>query len=563
MQRTTLNHWFQRNASRPVALAALFIALAWVMLLWAFNGEISSRNREGARQLANLLNLSLNQKNRTLTESLLFSSHVNFNAEAAAICQGDRVVISSNGDNSYCREPGSWIYPKDTYQIPGNSDFRLMVTFSRFSDPGNNWRFLLFGMIFTGACYFLLYRIKDRFWKDVFLPLQAGIFNDTPMAIEEFENVRQKRKMIEEAKEREAVLIAVLENKSKVAHNIKSPLRTLQLIEQSIRQAIPERQAKLLEGAVDSINHILGEQQAAFVVGSEKTASRESTKTQKPERVLVSEFLDETLAQKSAEYVTQKNLTFTVDHSGIPFGTFCEVVKHEFRAILSNLVNNSADAIGKNAGSIKLLAAVQDGTLFITVSDNGSGVPQDRRDSIFDKGVTFKEGGTGFGLYHARQYLEQWNGTIKCLSPSDGASFEITMPVVGAPAWFADHVDAVSKKNVVVLDDNRLIHRLWKDRFHSIAGMSETKFYFLSSEEEFETCLGQIGSEISQTIILCDYDLNLPNKTGLDILRAYGVSSMALMVTNNFQSDELIQECEKEQIQILPKPCIYSVPINS
>lgn len=564
MKSMTLNRWFQKNASRPLALAAIFIALVWIVLLWAFNSEISSQQREGARQLANLLNLSFSQKNRVLTESLLSSSHVNFAAEAAAICQGNRVIISSNADNSYCQQPGSWFYPKMAYQIPGSDAFNLLITFSRFGDRANIWRFFLFGLIFTGGCYVLLYKIKNRFWNDLFLPLQAGMFNDTPMPIEEFEQVRQKRKVIEEAKEREAVLHAVLENKSKVAHNIKSPLRTLRLIQQSVQGKIPERESKLLDSVADSINNILGEQQTEFASSSEAMATRaETTNPQAPELVLISDFLDETLAQKSAEYARQKNISLSVDHSGVPFGAFANVIKHEFRAILSNLVNNSVEAIGKKSGRVEIIAAVKNNSLHIRVNDTGGGIPENRREQIFEKGVSFKEGGTGFGLYHARQYLAQWSGTIEYLPCQGGTSFEILLPTAKAPAWFADRIGALTKRNIIVLDDNRLIHRLWKDRFQSMPSMEATKIYFLSSEEEFEACLSQIAAEVSETIILCDYDLNLSNKTGLDIVRAYGVASLTTMVTNNFQSGELIQECHKEQIRILPKPCIHAVPITA
>lgn len=93
--------------------------------------------------------------------------------------------------------------------------------------------------------------------------------------------------------------------------------------------------------------------------------------------------------------------------------------------------------------------------------------------------------------------------------------------------------------------------------------MEGAKLHFLSSEEELEACLGEIASEVSETIILCDYDLNQAGKTGLDIVRAFGVAPLTTMVTNNFQSGALIAECLREKIRILPKPCIHSVPITA
>ncbi|MGE3263155.1 MAG: sensor histidine kinase [Bacteriovoracia bacterium] len=560
----TLNHWFQRNASRPFALLAVFIALVWLVHLWAFNSEISTQQREAARQLANLLSLSSSQKNRVLTESLLDSSHLSFAAEAAAMCNGGVVVASSNADNSFCGRPGSFFYPKMSFPIPGSGGAQLVTTYSRFGERSNIWRFFLFGLALTWGCYVLLYKIRERFWRDIFLPFQAGMMDDQPLPIVEFEQVRQKRKLIVQAKEREAVLQAVLEHKSKVAHNIKSPLRTLQLLLQSLKGKIPEREEHLLEGVADSVNDILGEQQAPFANGGEVSdALAGNPQPQEPELVLVSDFLDEVLAQKSAEYARQKAISLSVDQSEVPFGTFARVVRHEFLAILSNLVNNGVEAIGRRAGRVEIVARVKDGAIQIQVRDTGPGVPEDRREKIFEKGVSFKQGGTGFGLFHARQYLAQWQGTIQCLPSPQGAIFEIGLPEAKAPPWFADRVAALAKRNVIILDDNRLIHRVWKERFRNLPGMERARLHFLSSEEELEACLGEIAAEVSDTIILCDYDLNLAGKTGLDIVRAYGVASLTTMVTNNFQSGALIAECLREKIRILPKPCIHSVPITA
>lgn len=564
MKPITLNRWFQRNASRPIALLGIFIALVWAVVLWTLNGQISNQQREAARQLANLLSLSSSQKNRVLTESLLDSSHLNFSAKAAAMCSGGVLIASSNADNSYCGRPGSFFYPKMSFPIPGSGGVQLVATYSRFGDRAEVWHPLLLALALTWGCFLLLYKMKKGFWRDIFLPFQAGMVNDSPIPIEEFEQVRQKRKLIVQAKEREAVLQAVLEHKSKVAHNIKSPLRTLRLLLQSLKGKISEHEEHLLEGVVDSVNDILGDQQAPFANGGEVSgALAGNPQSQEPEFVLVSDFLDEALAQKSAEYAKQKSVSLSVDQSAVPFGTFARVVRHEFLAILSNLVNNGVEAFGRRAGRVEVVARVKGGALQIQVRDTGPGVPEDRREKIFEKGVSFKQGGTGFGLFHARQYLEHWGGSIRCLPSPQGAIFEIGLPEAKAPPWFADRVAALAKRNVIILDDNRLIHRVWKERFRNLPGMEGAKLHFLSSEEELEACLGEIASEVSETIILCDYDLNQAGKTGLDIVRAFGVAPLTTMVTNNFQSGALIAECLREKIRILPKPCIHSVPITA
>lgn len=186
------------------------------------------------------------------------------------------------------------------------------------------------------------------------------------------------------------------------------------------------------------------------------------------------------------------------------------VVKHQFRAILSNLINNAVEAIGSKSGQVLLEAASRDGVLQIRINDNGCGIPPARKENIFEKGVTSKIQGTGYGLFHARQYLSQWGGKIECLpiDPGQGSTFEITLPLSKAPTWFAENLEVRSKRNIVVLDDDVLIHKVWKERLQPTINGNITKLHFAANESEFEACMDQIGSEISESMILCDYDLS-------------------------------------------------------
>jgi signal transduction histidine kinase len=65
------------------------------------------------------------------------------------------------------------------------------------------------------------------------------------------------------------------------------------------------------------------------------------------------------------------------------------------------------------------------------VEDNGEGVPQDRRDEVFEifnqGGRT--DGGTGIGLAICRRIVERYGGDIRVeSSESGGARFCFTVP---------------------------------------------------------------------------------------------------------------------------------------
>ncbi len=104
------------------------------------------------------------------------------------------------------------------------------------------------------------------------------------------------------------------------------------------------------------------------------------------------------------------------------------------RQVLVNLVVNGRDAtsaVGVEGGVITISAREHDGTIRLTVSDNGPGVSEDLADSIFEPFVTTRGrgSGTGLGLAICRAIVESHAGTIELDSRAgEGARFTITLP---------------------------------------------------------------------------------------------------------------------------------------
>lgn len=98
------------------------------------------------------------------------------------------------------------------------------------------------------------------------------------------------------------------------------------------------------------------------------------------------------------------------------------------------VVDNLMDNARKNgARQLKMVARKNKrGKVEIAVSDDGRGMDENRVDArkIFDKGYTSTEGGTGLGLFHARQVLQKMGGQIE-LDPNRDkgrVDFVITLP---------------------------------------------------------------------------------------------------------------------------------------
>ena len=68
------------------------------------------------------------------------------------------------------------------------------------------------------------------------------------------------------------------------------------------------------------------------------------------------------------------------------------------------------------------------GTLILEISDDGRGIPGEVRPQIFEPFFTTRTGGTGLGLFLARELAEANAGRLELLESGSGARFRLTMP---------------------------------------------------------------------------------------------------------------------------------------
>lgn len=114
--------------------------------------------------------------------------------------------------------------------------------------------------------------------------------------------------------------------------------------------------------------------------------------------------------------------------------------------ILLNLVKNAAEAVDPANGEIHLATSYHHGVriavpgsservhlpLQVTVRDNGPGVPEEIRASLFEPFVTTKRGGQGLGLALVAKLVADQGGLIECDSRPGRTVFRLSLPV--APA---------------------------------------------------------------------------------------------------------------------------------
>ena len=96
-----------------------------------------------------------------------------------------------------------------------------------------------------------------------------------------------------------------------------------------------------------------------------------------------------------------------------------------------NLVKNALDSLAGKEGTIRIAyGGVHGGRAVYRVADDGDGVPEQLRGSLFDVGVTTKQGGWGVGLSLARRIVVEVHGGALRLEDSDaGAVFALELPL--------------------------------------------------------------------------------------------------------------------------------------
>jgi C4-dicarboxylate-specific signal transduction histidine kinase len=110
------------------------------------------------------------------------------------------------------------------------------------------------------------------------------------------------------------------------------------------------------------------------------------------------------------------------------------VEKHKVLQILVNLIRNAkyaCDDSGRDDKQITLRVANSDGTVKISVEDNGVGIAPENLTRIFGHGFTTRKEGHGFGLHSGALAAKDLGGTLKAFSngSGQGAVFTLELPL--------------------------------------------------------------------------------------------------------------------------------------
>jgi signal transduction histidine kinase/ActR/RegA family two-component response regulator/Flp pilus assembly protein TadD len=250
--------------------------------------------------------------------------------------------------------------------------------------------------------------------------------------------------------------------------------------------------------------------------------------------------------------------------------------KQQLQQVVMNLVLNARDAV-EEGGTITVSTSqpalnrikvpanrspAESGYVMLAVSDDGTGIPREIQDRIFDPLFTTKESGegTGLGLSVVHGIVTQLDGWIDIQSEvGAGATFNIYLPRAAVCP-----IDAESERGMVaesslghgekilLVEDNQ-------DVLDFVAALLEARGYSVVKSLTKKQALRSFQDE-SGEIDLLFIDVMLPDGSGIDLARELGEQSpgIPVIIGSGFTpSKEAWDFVESNEVPFLEKP--YSV----
>ena len=390
---------------------------------------------------------------------------------------------------------------------------------------------------------------------------------------------------------------------AQVAHDIRSPLAALEAIVGAVNK-LPEEERLIIRSAVNRIkdiaNHLLEKNrgQAKGEDGSWRLEDGGGKEKKDPspsptDIYLLSSLIEPLITEKRLQFRSHSSIDITANLDASSYGLFAKVEPREFKRVLSNLINNSVEAL-KEKGSVTVNLASDKDWVLLKVQDNGPGIPKEILAKIGQRGQTHgKAQGSGLGLYHARCSLEAWEGSLEMTSKWAGGQKEdldsglrrndspasspvlraqggeigttvtIKLPKAPSPSWFISELVLAPQSPVVILDDDSTIHQVWQGRLDSLCVSGQgIEVRHCSTPQDLRSWVKKNPQQSSQAIYLTDFELLGFKETGLALIEELGLGEHAILVTSRYEEDRILKDCLRLGVRLIPKNLVGFVPIR-
>ncbi|HLY96796.1 MAG: two-component system sensor histidine kinase NtrB [Sideroxydans sp.] len=237
-----------------------------------------------------------------------------------------------------------------------------------------------------------------------FLPVQRESFWGAVVVLEDMQRVQEQAQQVK--------LAALGRLTANIAHEVRNPLSSISYATELLREKEHDSaQARLFQIILDNTKRLNRIIQDVMQVNRRDRVQAETLYLGARLEELV-----ENLCQ--VEQVSRSVFELRADPA-------CKARfdRGHFEQVLWNLCRNALRYSQKLPGSVRLHAFVSgEGRTVLEVSDDGSGVPADAVQKLFEPFFTTDAGGTGLGLYIARELCEANGAMIEYRRAADGGA---------------------------------------------------------------------------------------------------------------------------------------------
>ena len=241
-----------------------------------------------------------------------------------------------------------------------------------------------------------------------------------------------KNKLIDllESNKKKLEQIALGELATQVAHDIRSPLATLQMVSRNM-QFTHENHRIMVRSVIQRITDIANNLLIQYKTINHSETSDETILIT-PE--LIAPLVDSIVSEKRIQHVGT-NITLIENITDKSNAVFARVELDKFKRALSNLINNAFEA-SDNTAIVRVNLDKKENMLILTIVDTGCGISAEMLPEVLKGRSIGKSTGTGLGLTTTVQLTWSWSGRFSIQSQiGKGTTIEIflpeTLPLIG------------------------------------------------------------------------------------------------------------------------------------
>lgn len=337
---------------------------------------------------------------------------------------------------------------------------------------------------------------------------------------------------------------ALTEQARAFAHDVRSPATAIASciklvkkdISKEIYDAVNESAIRIFEMADTHLKKTSNE------MGDNNTISKQT---------ILKDALESLIAQKKKEYA-DRPITFCYQaNEDITFAVL-KIDELELKRVLSNLINNSVEAI-EGKGTITIQVNRDTKNICLSIKDTGKGIPSNLLDDVFKKGLSFgKLNGSGLGLYGAKSFAETSGGKISISSEIEkGTEVTLHLPVSELDG-FITHVNIDPKNQLVFVDDDELVHSIWKHKLNANSKLKNIKTHHFNTPKSFLSWADKNQNDINSCLFFIDFDLSDKTYTGRDLVQKLNLQRLSVLVSG-ISKEKLLDIASKDHLRVLHK----------